>query len=465
MACLALTGARVAANLSLHAPLQLVTSGAEQEALDSIWRFAHGQTVYTDPHTIPYTASCFNWLFYATYGSVAASALRLLHLDDAWLPTICRFFTLALTLAGAAIFAFALRSAQVVRLRWRIIVPLAILAFFNPLCGFWIITARPDLGAAMLELASVAFFFRHLRDGRLRWIVLAALAVYAAWAFKQTSLSALAGMVLTLLLLRRLRAFSLLVAIWLGGVLTTVAWLGPGYRHQLYFAQINSGFGCSWALQHFGLALIKMPFIAVALAGLAWTWKQDRSDPIRRCSGFILILTLGAELVFSTKGGASDYYFIPLGIWSALWLGLHLERFRPCWQDGALIAASAMILLDVIAIFAGRGGAIDARDPRQLYEHLAHYLATRPGPVFVQDTYGDLSWISPTSPHFVVAFNDGPDQCAGVVFERGGWQGLIAAGYFSTVVTEADSGEIGDAMLVHYRLAREEAGWRYFERR
>jgi hypothetical protein len=465
LACVALAGARVVANLSLHAPLQLVTSGAEQEALDSIWRFAHGQPVYTDPRKIPYTLSCFNELFYATYGAVAGGTLRLFHLDDAWLPTVCRFLTLAIALAGAALFAFALRSAQVVRLRWRIIVPLAILAFFNPLCGFWIVTARPDLGAAVLELAGVAFFFRHLRDGRLRWIVLAALALDAAWAFKQTSVCALAGMALTLLVLRHRHSLLMLITVWLGGALGAVAWLGPVYRHQLYFAQIHSGFGASWALHHFGSALLKMPFIAVALAGVFATWKQERTEPIRRAMGLIFLLTLGFELVFSAKGGAGDYYFIPLGVWSVLWLGMGMDRFQPRWQGGASIAASAMILLEVAAIFAGRCGTIDARDPRQPYEHLAHYLAARPGPVFVQDPYGDLPWISPTSPHFVVAYNNGPDRRAGVAFERDGWQGLIAAGYFSTVVTEAGNSEITDAMLMRYRLVGEEAQWRYFERR
>jgi hypothetical protein len=504
LACVALAGARVAANLSLRVPLQLVTSGAEQEALDSIWRFSHGRVVYTDSRVIPYTASCFNWLFYAVYGSMAGAVLRFFHLGDAWLPTICRFITLALTCTGAAIFALTVRGASVMRalssvktgrdprpdlsrqaIPWRTAVALAVLAFFNPLCGFWIITARPDLGAVVLELTGVAFFFRHLGDGRLRWIVFAGLALYGAWAFKQTAITAIGGIALTLLELRRIRGLLLLVAIWLGGVAAAMVWLGPVYRHQLYFAQIHSGFGWLWALQHLGLALVKMPLIAVAVVGLAAAWKKQNADPVRCTAGLILLVALVLDFLFSTKVGAGDYYFIPAGVWSALWWGLRPEISNPSIEcerrrdaggkdrrgrtdvalRAGLVAAPVLVVLAVLAVFIGSHGTIDCRDPRQPYEHLAAYLATRPGPVFVEDTYGDLPWISSTAPHFVVACNDGPDERAGVRFERGGWERLLAEGYFSTVVTEADGGGIGVPLLARYRFVRAEAGWRYFERK
>jgi hypothetical protein len=476
VACSALAGARIVANLSLRTPLQLVTSGAEQEALDSIWRRALGLPVYTDPHAIPYTASCFNWLFYAVYGSVARAVLDGLHLNEAWLPTICRGFTLCLATVGVALFAITIRALQAARseatsfprpeiVSWCIAIVFGILAFFNPLCGFWIITARPDIGAVLLELVGGALLFRYLRGGGMGWIALAALALEGAWSFKQSALGALAGIVLTLVLLRRGRALGLLAAMWFGGVMAALLLGGPDYRQQLYLGQIHSGFSAAWALRHFGVALLKMPLIAVALVDWTLAAKRCRADSVLRAAGLILISTLALNFVASTKVGAGDYYFLPAGVWSVFWLGFSIRRANAGWMNGAFSLALIVIFLDVVAVLTGLTGRIDCRDARQPYEHLARYLAARPGPVFVQDTYGDLPWISPTSPHFIVAFNDGPDRNAGVPFQRGGWQGLLAAGYFSTVVTDADSEEINSALLARYRFVRAEAGWQFFERK
>jgi hypothetical protein len=83
----------------------------------------------------------------------------------------------------------------------------------------------------------------------------------------------------------------------------------------------------------------------------------------------------------------------------------------------------------------------------------------------VQDTYGDLPWISPAAPHFVIEYTNEVDRRAGVTFAGGGWQGLLARGYFATVATCAARDDITDAMLARYRLVREEAGWRYFARK
>src|SRR5438045_9141407 len=46
----------------------VTTSGCEEEALFSLWRFAHGEAVYSDPTLLPYAISYFNWLFYLVYG-------------------------------------------------------------------------------------------------------------------------------------------------------------------------------------------------------------------------------------------------------------------------------------------------------------------------------------------------------------------------------------------------------------
>ena len=183
--CLVLLGARLLHSVSFTHPLQLTTSGAEEDALASIWRFLHGQAVFTDPHVMPYTGSYFNWLFYGGYGSVAGGALRLFGLGEAWLPTVCRMITLAIAVSGLAIFAGAVREA--VRLSWPTACLFGALALFNPLSGFWVFTTRPDVGAAVLELGAVAAFLRYRRTKRWMDLLLIALLLGGAWAFKQTA--------------------------------------------------------------------------------------------------------------------------------------------------------------------------------------------------------------------------------------------------------------------------------------
>lgn len=473
LACLALAAARLGHSISLTTPLQFTTSGAEEEALASIWRFIHGQPVYTDPRVVPFTASYFNWLFYALYGTVAGGIMGLGGLGDAWLPTICRSITLAFAIFGVAIFAGLVRQATGARISRSAAWLSGVLAFFNPLAGFWVITTRPDVGAAVLELGAVAMFLRHGRTARLPDLVAAAVLGGAAWAFKQTSVGALAGIALALVFSHGrpgrpetdggARPVFWMAGIFCAGAAMAGAVLGPIYRHGLYLAQVHAGFELSRALLHFGVALLKMPFIAVAFGGAVLAWR--RSDTTLRVVTSILAVTFLLELGASSKVGAGDYYFLPLAVWSVLWIALALDRL-PLHMLSPAVATAALLQLGAIGlVLAGHCGTVDPRDSARPYEHLARFLAGRPGPVFVQDTYGDLPWISPRPPHFVIASNNGVDARAGVEFQAGGWPGLLMRGYFATVVTNAGPDELPAALLARYRFVRQETRWRYYERR
>ena len=473
LACVILAAARVACTISLAAPLQLVSSGAEEEALASIWRFDHGETVYTDPHLLPFTASYFNWLFYASYGSVTKAVLAALHLNNAWLPTVCRLLTLMLTLTGGAIVFQTLRGLTDDRLGRPLALALAALAFLNPLCGFWIVTTRPDIGAAVLELAGVACWLRYRDEPRVRWILGAGLFFAAAWAFKQTAVSALCAILFACLCpgpdaprskVSRLGPAALLIALMTIGALLACEAIGPVYQHGLYGSQVNCGFKLAWAARHFGLALVKMPFIAVALAGAAATCRRAAADPAWRAIPLVVVSSFLGDFLASSKGGAGDYYFLPLGIWSALWIGLAIDRLRRTpWLWRLLALASLWQLGAVISVLAGHHGVVDPRNPTKPYEHLAARLAARPGPVLVLDTYGDLPWISPTAPHFILGYANESDARAGETFQSGGWRGLMRRGYFNIVVSKA-SDLIPETLLTCYHPAGVKAGWSYFER-
>src|SRR6185369_11979167 len=81
--------------------MPVVTTGCEEEALFSIWKFTRGETVYSDPAMIPYTISYFNWLFYWLYGGVAKLCLSAFDLSDSWLPVVVRGLTPGI-IAGCA---------------------------------------------------------------------------------------------------------------------------------------------------------------------------------------------------------------------------------------------------------------------------------------------------------------------------------------------------------------------------
>ena len=469
LGCLLLTGVRAAHDISVATPLQLTTSGAEEEAIYSVWCAAHGRVVFTDPLRIPYTGSYFNWLFYELYGAVAAAGMGIFHLGDAWLPTICRLFTLVVTFTGAVFFLLALRWSGR-RFSTPAALALALLAAFNPLCGLWAMTTRPDMGAAVCEMAGIAFFIRYWRDERVGWLVLSALAFYAAWGFKQISIAAVPAAVLTLLLLGRRRAALVLGGVWLAALGLTFALLGPVYRHWIYGAQIGIPFSLPWGVKQFVIAMIKVPFIALALGGMGWIarhWRRQPSpDPVELGLTLIILASLAVEAPASCKNGAADYYYLPLAFSAPLWLAVTARRLAPHWRNGTVIAAAIIMLLGVAAVLTGLRGTFDNRDPRDTLGHLQRYLATRPGPVFVRDSYGDLPWISPTGPHFVIEYNYAIHLAEKEPFEAGGLDALIGRGYFTTVVEDDENSPPDESLLAaHYRLARGELGLRYFERK
>ena len=150
------------------------------------------------------------------YGSITSVWLHLLHLDAIWIPTIGRLITIVFTVIAGAIFCLTahafvkagLLAHGPVAWAWYLI------ATVSPLVGFWSITVRPDMGALAFESAGLYVILCYLRRQDLRVIIVAALLFYAAWAFKQSSVTMLTGSVLTLALLKRWRAFITLSSIW-----------------------------------------------------------------------------------------------------------------------------------------------------------------------------------------------------------------------------------------------------------
>ena len=68
--CVLLMLIRVWHAFSFFEPLQLTTSGWEEEDLYAMWKYLKGMGIYTDRYSVPYAASVYNWLFYQSYGFI-----------------------------------------------------------------------------------------------------------------------------------------------------------------------------------------------------------------------------------------------------------------------------------------------------------------------------------------------------------------------------------------------------------
>jgi hypothetical protein len=472
-ACLVLWLERIYYAISFVTPYMFTTTGCEEESLFSIWKFTQHQPVYADPYRIPFAVSYFNWGYYYFYGSISSLWLHLLHLDAIWIPTIGRIITIAFTLVTGGIFFLASRAIVKAGLladgsiawAWYLI------ATVSPLVGFWSITVRPEMGALAFESAGLYAILCYLRKQDLRLIIVAALLFYAAWAFKQSSVTMLTGSVLTLVLLKRWRAFITLSTIWWILVIVTLIVGGPVYRECLLFSQRSLPFSISYELLISPKVPRRDPFFLLCLVVIAvWVWRNFRqlvSKPIEAALTLIVSFSFCFALITSFKVGADDNYFIPAAWASMLGFALILEWTNARWVLAGLVLCSWMMTADIAHDFRKPSVYFDLRNSDTTYRAIAEKLSYLPGPAFVGDPYANLPWVQRFSPHFVVAYAYLYDRQAGVPFEDDGWEGLAREGYFATLVLTQEF-SLPPLALQRYRLIDEvndgDTDYRFYRR-
>ncbi|MDP7667222.1 MAG: hypothetical protein QF738_04075 [Rhodospirillales bacterium] len=469
-ACVALMAVRVVSAVSFHEPLHLITSGWEQESLFAIWKSLQGLAVYADPYEIPFAASVYNWLFYQSFAGVTGSALGLLTLEDAWIPTIARLFTLAGAVAGSAIcyrsFVAVVGSAD--RPLKALSAAFAVFVFFGPLIGFWAITARPDVWALALEILGVLLFWRFHRSRSVPALLAAALALYAAWAFKQANVLIAVSIALFLLTRRDWKGFGLFAAALGAGWGLTLAAGPPDYAAALLEAT-RKGFSLAQMTRNLANFSVKSVPSLAAFAGLLGALlvsprlKQAFHEDDRWAFavvgvGATAVLTVAA----SAKIGASEVYYLPLSYLLALGVlvgtailraeaaGTQRTRVLPAvlWTSafgwGANLAA-------VATVFLGFQGVLSVTPQHARNLEVRRCVEALPKPVFVDNLYLSLPWMNVGGPHFVVSYNYETDRRADFAFERGGIGGMIEHGDFAALVLRR-----GDATFDGGRLDRYE---------
>ncbi|MGA2571325.1 MAG: hypothetical protein ABSF23_12465, partial [Terracidiphilus sp.] len=359
-ACLTLWLVRIYYAISFVTPYMLATTGYEWENAYSVWRFTQHLPVYTDPHRIPFTVSYYNWGYYCFYGTLTNAGLRLLHLDAIWIPTIGRLISLAFTFAAGGLFWLTGRefvktgffAKPAVAWAWILI------AATSPLIGFWSITIRPDMGALAFEAAGLYVVLRCLRKPDDRLIVVAALLFYAAWAFKQSSVTMLTGSVLTLVLFKRWRAFITLSVIWWALVIVTLIVGGPVYRENILFSQQNYPMPFSLGVSNAVRAAVKNPFLLLGLAAIVSScvrrFRLRTSRPVEAAFTLVALFSFGFALLTSCKHGANDNYYIPAAWAAMLGFALMVQESRSRWLPAGLAVCSALMAGAIVLSPTGR---------------------------------------------------------------------------------------------------------------
>lgn len=459
-ACLALWLVRIYCAISFATPYMLPTTGCEDESLFSIWKFSQHQAIYADPHRIPFAVSYFNWGYYYFYGSITSFWLNLLHLDALWIPTIGRLITVAFTLITGGIFFLTVRAFVKAGLLAHGPVASAwgLIATVGPLVGFWSITVRPDMGALAFEAAGLYVILLCLKKQDQRLIIVAALLFYAAWAFKQSSVTMLTGSVLALVLLKRWRTFLLLSGLWWSLVAITLILGGRIFRYSILFSQGHLPMLASLGLENALRAACKNPFFLLGfLLFLLFALRRFRllvTKPVELTLFCVVLFSSLFALVTSCKAGANDNYYIPAAWATMLGVVLILGRMDSRWIFACLVACSLLTVAGIALTPTGFTYNYDYRDQDLRYRTVTEKLSHLPAPAFVILPYGNLPWVQPAFPHFVLGYTYEADRDAGVPMEGGGWEGLARDGYFQTLVLVQGYGP-DLPMLAKYKLVDE----------
>jgi len=449
----------------------IITTGFEQEALNTVWLLANDQGgVYPDPASIPYRSTFFNSGFYGIYSLWTGGLAQLLGWESGWVAPLGRILTLLLTgLAMVALWAL-LRGKEKDGAALGSAAALA----FSPLIGYWAGSVRPDMASVALELAAAVWacrLFKSVDANRADPVamVLVGLFALAAWSMKQTAVVTITAVCLVLLVRGQWKPLlALVVGTWL--VYATFLILGgETYRYWLIWAHLE--FPSSWAesLRVAGIAAIQSPlipicFLIILLAGLGRMRLHSMSSTVHLFGWIWFGLSALISILAARKFGASSNYFILFSLvtfWWAWRLSSGLAGFRLMWFGGVVLQG-AMVLAVSLGLWGRELGV-----SRQLEAHrqLHRFLSSNAeGPVFVDYGPGNLPWILPVAPHFVLAHNypfSGPRKAD---YEAGGVEGLMNQGFFQLIVQPRTQSDQGPPHPSYTRRLHRDRFFDYFSR-
>jgi hypothetical protein len=272
--------------------------------------------------------------------------------------------------------------------------------------------------------------------------------------------SAISGLCIALFLTGRKREVGLVVGATLMLYLLTFALGGATYRFSILASQKY----CPLSLGQLARVMIGGFYLAPALlvVGTAFAgtlllrkkflWESGHLFLAITC-GFSWFLTF----VTSAKRGSNYNYLFEPSVLGFLWI-LRLYQLSASENRALnLLRLGLPIALLASACLAVRTSAVafdDWRNKSKAEQNLTERqrrhatpelepenvqlrrsLADLPAPVLVTERHLNLPWVQTRAPHFVTAYAYAWDRKGGRKYAEGGIGGLIAKGYFETIVT------------------------------
>lgn len=426
-------------------------TAVEAPMIDSVSRCMHRGAVYTWPFAFPFSISLYNYLFYYTYAAV----LGVIGAWDAGITTWGRQFTLVFALAGAIAQWRLVRSL----LNLRGIASAGSLALAaglwlcTSLVKYWAISIRPDMAAAALVMIALWVIVLQPRFA----FAYAGIFLYLAWAFKQSVVLTFIGLCVWLLLNKRWKDLTLLVAVFAALVAATLLLGSPAYRFSILTApQMVRGFiiGIPWILHALGTGLnaillnlfwVAAPFILLRASNGTQTI-DARVRPLFTL--FVVALAIGVGGM-GKVGGTSNYLFEAFAAGSTL---LQLAAFTVpgrcvtalvlfgCIQPAAQLVGVAIGYhatgkhdMAPIATAAEYADALALRDQ----------LARLKKPIFTTDGAFSLPWIAAENGTPSLVLDPNFQQVAQPREENGGVEGMLQRGEIPTaILSSADRGYV-----------------------
>ena len=453
--------------VSLDEPLHLVTSGYEQESLLAIWENLNGRSVYVSRWDEPFRWAIYNWLFYESYTAFTGLFLEMFSLTDSWLPTIAR----NMTLLGVGVVTVqcyivlrevrtkngpeALHSAA-----------LAVFVGVGPLVGYWGMTTRPDIWALALEIATVLVYLKFRLSRPLCAVLFCCIFAYAAWAFKQSNLSAIVAIGAFLLIRLRWKELFLLVGTMVAAFSATLAFGSDYFRASILLLEWK---GTNSVENSLRILLATAPKTFPFIFGLFTLFVLLLSKPnlLRNVAlnDYALIAIFGvvvsgvfAFLTSIQPGAAENYYFVTT-FFSAVLICIIMS------QSSRLISGSEHVFrasisfgwilqgLAIGAVLFGFIGTTSLRHFDTYYRSMGACLAQLPRPLFVDNHYLSLPWMNPNNVSYVLAFGYGKEiPTEENKYFGDGIGGKIKRQEFAALAfTNSPGGTYDGAPLSHYR--------------
>lgn len=459
-----LMGIRLATTFITPEPTQGLTSGAEYESLYVIWKVVHGLPAYADQSLIPFAGTFYNWLYYYFYGAVASAVLSVGALSDAFIPMVAKLTTLAGAVGGLTVSWVLSRRllgplspmmAATVAAVW-------VLVFLGPLMGFWAMATAPDIWALTLDAASVLLFLTLYERFPRRAVAVFALLAYGAWSFKQMFVFSPGAVGLFLLSRRDWRGAGLLALLMIGAWATTLGLGTAAYDRMLFFGGSQVILSPERLLRNLANFAVKSAPLLLGAAAVAAVvpWRTVAVRPLLLVPALGVVVAGLLSGTASAKLGASENYYFTLSFHLALFLlaGLaELERRGAVPRAVRLSLAGGWAVTGVALLGAlfGMAGTTSVRPIHDEAMQVSRCVGAQPGPVFVVNPMLALPWLIPSDPAFVPHWNYPLDRAAGVAMEGGGIGGLIASGYFGTLVLATGETTFDGAdILSRYRIGR-----------